>query len=101
MSFREIDEGLRRQARKPQWAERWLRAVFIEDWGTKLLALVIALALWYGVTGQRKPTTIRVPRVPSENKRSTQKVLLRENFRRREAARRALRECLAESPSSQ
>lgn len=64
MSFREIDEGLRRQARKPHWAERWLRFVFVEDWGTKLLALVIALALWYGVTGQRKPTTIRVPRVP-------------------------------------
>lgn len=64
MSFREIDEGLRRQARSPQRAERWLRFVFVEDWGTKLLALVIALALWYGVTGQRKPTTIRVPRVP-------------------------------------
>ncbi|MDT4898319.1 MAG: hypothetical protein QOH25_3396 [Acidobacteriota bacterium] len=64
MSFREIDEGLRRQARSPHWAERWLRVVFIEDWGLKLLALVISLALWYGVTGQRKPTTIRVPRVP-------------------------------------
>jgi YbbR domain-containing protein len=64
MSFREIDEGLRRQARSPHWVERWLRVIFIEDWGTKLLALVISLALWYGVTGQRKPTTIRVPRVP-------------------------------------
>ena len=64
MSFREIDEGVKRRARNPHWAERWLRVVFIEDWGTKLLALVIALALWYGVTGQRKPTTIRVPRVP-------------------------------------
>lgn len=64
MSFRDVDEGLRRQAARPQRAERWLRFVFVEDWGTKLLALVIALALWYGVTGQRKPTTIRVPRVP-------------------------------------
>jgi YbbR domain-containing protein len=64
MSFREIDEGLKRQARTPHRAERWLRVIFVEDWGTKLLALVIALALWYGVTGQRKPTTIRVPRVP-------------------------------------
>jgi YbbR-like protein len=64
MSFREIDEGLRRQVRNPHWAERWLRVIFIEDWGLKLLALVISLALWYGVTGQRKPTTIRVPRVP-------------------------------------
>jgi YbbR domain-containing protein len=64
MSFREIDEGVRRQVRSPHWAERWLRVIFVEDWGLKLLALVISLALWYGVTGQRKPTTIRVPRVP-------------------------------------
>jgi YbbR domain-containing protein len=64
MSFPEIDEEVRRPVRKPHWAERWLRAIFIEDWGTKLLALLISLALWYGVTGQRKPTTIRVPRVP-------------------------------------
>jgi YbbR domain-containing protein len=64
MSFREIDEGLRRQVRTPRRAERWLRVIFVEDWGTKLLALVISIALWYGVTGQRKPTTIRVPRVP-------------------------------------
>jgi YbbR domain-containing protein len=64
MSFREIDEGLKRRAQKSHWTERWLRVIFIEDWGTKLLALVIALALWYGVTGQRQPTTIRVPRVP-------------------------------------
>ena len=64
MSFREIDEGLKRQVRHPHWAERWLRVIFIEDWWLKLLALVISLALWYGVTGQRKPTTIRVPRVP-------------------------------------
>jgi YbbR domain-containing protein len=64
MSFREIDEGVRRQVRSPHRAERWLRVIFVEDWGLKLLALVITLALWYGVTGQRKPTTIRVPRVP-------------------------------------
>jgi YbbR domain-containing protein len=64
MSFRGIDEEVRREVRKPHRAERWLRVIFIEDWGTKLLALLISLALWYGVTGQRKPTTIRVPRVP-------------------------------------
>jgi YbbR domain-containing protein len=64
MSFREIDEDVRRPARQQHWAERWLRVIFVEDWGTKLLALLISLALWYGVTGQRKPTTIRVPRVP-------------------------------------
>src|SRR5215216_1668598 len=64
MSFSELDEEVRRPVPKRHWAERWLRAIFIEDWGTKLLALLISLALWYGVTGQRKPTTIRVPRVP-------------------------------------
>jgi YbbR domain-containing protein len=64
MSFRDIDEGLRRPVRTPHRSERWLRVIFVEDWGLKLLALVISLALWYGVTGQRKPTTIRVPRVP-------------------------------------
>lgn len=64
MSFRGIDEEVRQPVRHPHWAERWLRVIFIEDWGTKLLALLISLALWYGVTGQRKPTTIRVPRVP-------------------------------------
>ena len=60
-----MDKGLvKRQAPPQHWTQRWLRVIFIEDWGTKLLALVISLALWYGVTGQRKPTTIRVPRVP-------------------------------------
>lgn len=64
MSFREIDEGLRRKASNPRRAAHLLRVIFVEDWGLKLLALVISLVLWYGVTGQRKATTIRVPRVP-------------------------------------
>ncbi|HKR01721.1 MAG TPA: CdaR family protein [Pyrinomonadaceae bacterium] len=60
-----MDKALvKRQARPRHWTQRWLRVIFVEDWGLKLLALVISLALWYGVTGQRKPTTIRVPRVP-------------------------------------
>ncbi|HSS22267.1 MAG TPA: CdaR family protein [Pyrinomonadaceae bacterium] len=37
-----------------------MRKVFIEDWGLKLLALIIAIALWLGVTGQNKPVTLRV-----------------------------------------
>ncbi len=64
MSFREINEDAKRVAHRPHWAQRWLRVVFVEDWWLKLLALVIALGLWYGVTGQRKPTTVRVSRVP-------------------------------------
>jgi hypothetical protein len=61
MSFPELDEALRRQpTQKPPWWQRWLRAIFVEDLGLKLLALVISLALWYGVTGQRTPTTVRM-----------------------------------------
>jgi YbbR domain-containing protein len=64
MPFPEINEALRRPAHRPHWTQRWLREIFVEDLGLKLLALIISLALWYGVTGQRAPTTIRVPRVP-------------------------------------
>jgi YbbR domain-containing protein len=64
MPFPEMNEIPKRPARRPHWAQRWLREIFVEDLGLKLLALVISLALWYGVTGQRAPTTIRVPRVP-------------------------------------
>ncbi|HEX8847413.1 MAG TPA: CdaR family protein [Pyrinomonadaceae bacterium] len=64
MSFPDLDEVTKRPQRKPHWTKRWLREIFVEDLGLKILALVIAIALWYGVTGQRTPTTIRVPRVP-------------------------------------
>jgi YbbR domain-containing protein len=64
MPFPEINEVPRRASHRPHWTQRWLRQIFIEDLGLKLLALIISLALWYGVTGQRAPTTIRVPRVP-------------------------------------
>lgn len=37
-----------------------LRKVFLEDWGLKLLALVITFALWLGVTGLSTPTTKRL-----------------------------------------
>ena len=45
-------------------AGRWARALLFEDWSLKLLALVITLGLWYGVTGQRTPATIRLHGVP-------------------------------------
>ncbi len=64
MSFPEINENLRHPVHRPHWVKRWLREIFLEDLGLKILALVISVALWYGVTGQRTPTTIRVPRVP-------------------------------------
>jgi YbbR domain-containing protein len=38
---------------------RLFRKVFLEDWLMKLVALLITLALWFGVTGLREPITIR------------------------------------------
>ena len=38
--------------------------IFLEDWLLKLLALVITLALWFGVTGLSTPTTTRLTGVP-------------------------------------
>ena len=46
--------------RTPTAPERLLRKLFLEDWGLKLLALGITIALWLGVTGQNKPVTLRV-----------------------------------------
>ena len=41
------------------FAKHVVRKVFLEDWGLKLTALVITLALWFGVTGLSTPTTKR------------------------------------------
>ena len=45
---------------------RWLRALFLEDWTLKALALVITLGLWFAVTTQRAPATKRLHDVPLE-----------------------------------
>jgi YbbR domain-containing protein len=67
MAFSEVDdEDEVVPRRSPQWAREvkaWLRAVFVEDWNLKLLALAITLGLWYAVTGQRTPSTIRLHNV--------------------------------------
>ena len=39
---------------------RWLREIFVADWGLKLLALAITLGLWFGVMSQRVPVTRRL-----------------------------------------
>ncbi|HWW74695.1 MAG TPA: CdaR family protein [Pyrinomonadaceae bacterium] len=41
-------------------ARRWLRALLFEDWTLKLLALAVTLGLWYAVTTQRAPATVRL-----------------------------------------
>jgi YbbR domain-containing protein len=50
-----------------RWAKHVIRKLFLEDWGLKLLALAITLALWLGVTGLSAPTTKRftIPLNPS------------------------------------
>lgn len=40
------------------------RKIFLEDWPMKLVALVITLALWLGVTGLSTPTTQRLTGIP-------------------------------------
>jgi YbbR domain-containing protein len=59
--FREVDEE--RIERLWRQARSWLHQIFLEDWNLKLLALAITLGLWFGVTGQRAPATVRLPRV--------------------------------------
>jgi YbbR domain-containing protein len=63
MAFREVDEGGNRLARVPREALSWLHEIFLEDWTLKLIALAISLGLWFAVTGQRTPTTIRLRNV--------------------------------------
>lgn len=60
MSFRPRYERDIKSPSVSQEVRAWLREVFLEDWGLKLLALAITLGIWYGVTGQRAPATIRL-----------------------------------------
>lgn len=50
--------------RRQLFFRRLFRRVFLEDWGTKLVALGITAALWLGVTGLQKPTSRRLNSVP-------------------------------------
>lgn len=40
------------------------KRIFIDDWAMKLVALLITVTLWLGVTGLQTPTTTRVRSVP-------------------------------------
>ncbi len=41
----------------------WLRRIFLDDWVMKLVAVIITVALWLGVTGLQAPTTTRLRNV--------------------------------------
>ena len=60
MPFQDIDEEVTAIPRIPSAAERWVHKLFLEDWPLKLLALAITVALWMAVTGQNKPTSLRL-----------------------------------------
>lgn len=60
MAFSEVDEGGSRLARISRAALSWLHEIFLEDWTLKLIAVAISVGLWFAVTGQRTPTTIRL-----------------------------------------
>jgi YbbR domain-containing protein len=57
---KEEDTEITAAPRVPSVPERWLRKMFLEDWGLKLLALAITIVLWLGITGQNKSVTLRV-----------------------------------------
>ena len=64
MAFRKADKAVADDAGRVAW--RWLREFALEDWGLKLLALLITFVLWFAVTGQRAPATIHVRGVELE-----------------------------------
>jgi len=58
MPFQDEDETATTAVpRSPSALERFLRKLFFEDRGLKLLALAITLVLWFGVAGQNEPIT--------------------------------------------
>ena len=57
MSFNLSKENLIETEKGKTLITYWLKRIFLEDWLMKLVALVITLALWLGVTGLQTPTT--------------------------------------------
>ena len=60
MPYQDIEDiAVVEPTRSPRLPARWLRKLFIEDWGIKLLALTITFVLWLAVSDLNKPRTIR------------------------------------------
>lgn len=55
MSFRFTPDKFASRDQLQPFLELWLRKIFLEDWSTKLIALAITLALWFGISGQQTP----------------------------------------------
>jgi YbbR domain-containing protein len=56
-------EQFTEKEQRQMFFRRLFRRVFLEDWLLKLVALAITLALWFGVTGLRTPTSKRFKEV--------------------------------------
>lgn len=56
----EDDEATTPVSRNPTSLERWARKILLEDWGLKLLAAAVTVALWMAVTGQNQPVRQRI-----------------------------------------
>jgi len=63
MPFQDVDDEAAPIQRPPNLLERWIRKILLEDWSLKLLAVAITAILWFAVTGQNEPKTLRVPGV--------------------------------------
>ena len=62
MPYQDIDdEAAAPVSRYPTSIERWARKILLEDWGLKLLAAAVTVALWMAVTGQNQPVRQRTP----------------------------------------
>jgi YbbR domain-containing protein len=60
MPYQDIDdEAATPVSRNPTSIERWARKILLEDWGLKLLAAAVTVALWMAVTGQNQPVRQR------------------------------------------
>lgn len=60
MPFQDIEETSEVEVPAPPGVvERWLRKIFIEDLGLKLLALGISLFMWVAVSTENNPITMR------------------------------------------
>lgn len=57
-------ENLLEREQRQAFLSRLFRRIFIEDWMMKLIALVITLGLWLGITGLRTPTSTNIRSIP-------------------------------------
>ncbi len=65
----------RQREPKTRFFKHIVRKLFLEDWALKLTALVITLALWFGVTGLSTPTKERLT-IPINPTISTDAVIM-------------------------